>query len=155
MLDWRMFLGAIVGPIDGTRGPVKTEFFWASRQRNQCNCRSVDLILQAIMVSLTTPVAVELSVCIAEGGWGQPISIRVWCIGTIYLAVMKRAQSLASAADEMTNFMIWVMVKMGPLHRGTGSYSAGKMCSPYRLRPLDSLCNPESECAARNTLVAL
>ena len=81
----------------------------------------MELILRDIMVSLTTPTAIELLVCIGKEERGQPISIRFWGIGTISLAGVKRAPSSASEADDMTNLIIWVMVKMGPLQLGTGS----------------------------------
>ena len=80
-----------------------------------------------MMVLLMTPTAVELSVWTGEGGWGQPILIRVWRKGIIYLAVMKRAPSSDSAAEDMTNLMIWAMVRMAPLERGKGSFSDRKM----------------------------
>ena len=59
-----------------------------------------------MMVLLTIPVAVELSVWIGDGGCFQPISINVWRTGTIYLAVMYSAPSSALAAEDMTNLMI-------------------------------------------------
>ena len=89
MVKWRVVLSAVVGPIVGSRGPVP-----------------MHLILRDIVVSLTTPTAIELSVFIGEGGWSHTISIRVWCIGTIYLDVMKIAPSSAFATDNMTNLMI-------------------------------------------------
>ena len=44
---------------------------------------------------------------------------------------------------------------MGPLHHGTGSFSARNMWDPYRLRPLDSLWNPASEYVESNVLLVL
>ena len=58
------------------------------------------------MVLLTTPAAVELSVWIGDGGCFQPISINVWRMGTIYLAVMYSDPSSASAAKDMANLTI-------------------------------------------------
>ena len=39
------------------------------------------------------------------------------------LAQTKRPESSASAAEEMTFFIIWAMVRMGPLMEGTGVFS--------------------------------
>ena len=55
----------------------------------------------------TTPAAVELSVWIWDGGFFQPISIHVWRTGAISLAIMYSAPSYASAAEYITNLMIW------------------------------------------------
>ena len=51
--------------------------------------------------------------------------------------------------------MTWGMVNMGPFHRGTGSSSARKMWDLARMCPLNSLWNPESECAARTIFLSL
>ena len=69
--------------------------------------------------------------------------------------MMKSAPSYASAAEDMTNFMTWVMVNMGPFQRGTGLCLARKMWDPDWVQPLDSLCNPTSKCAASTVLLAL
>ena len=97
----------------------------------------MDLVYHAIIVSFTTPAEVELSFCIEVGGWGKTISISVWNIDTSYFAVIKSALSSASAAEDMTNLTTWAMVNMGPFHRGTGYFLAGKIWAPARLRPLD------------------
>ena len=109
----------------------------------------MDLIFFWIMVLLTTPAAVELSVWIGNGGCFQPISINVWQVGTISLAVMYSAPSSASAAEYMTNLMIWAIVRIGPLHSGVGSFSDKNIWAPARLSALDSLFNPASEWADR------
>ena len=49
--------------------------------------------------------------------------MRVFLSGTISLAVMNRAKSCASTAKAMTNWMIWAMVRIGPLKCGMGSSS--------------------------------
>ena len=109
----------------------------------------MDLLLRLMMVLLTTPEAVELSVWIGEGGCFQPISINVWQMGTISLAVMYSAHSSASVAEDITNLMIWAIVRIAPFHSGVGSFYDKNIWNPARLRPLDSLLNPASECAAR------
>jgi hypothetical protein len=71
--------------------------------------------------------AVELSVCIGVFGSGHPMAMRVCLWGIISRAVMKRAASSDSAAEAITNLMIWAMESMAPLKRGNGSYSERKM----------------------------
>ena len=61
----------------------------------------------------------------------------IYHIGTICLAVMKRATSSSLADGDKTNLMILAMVKMGTLHRRNGKYLARMMWSPSRLRLLD------------------
>ena len=68
---------------------------------------------------------------------------------TISLAVMYSAPSSDSAAENMTNLMIWAIVRIGPFHSGVGLFSDKNMWDPAQLRGLDSLLNPESEWAAR------
>ena len=49
--------------------------------------------------------------------------MRVCLCGIISCAVVKSAASSASAADAMTNLMIWAMERTAPLKRGKGSFS--------------------------------
>ena len=72
-----------------------------------------------------------------------------------FFAVMNMAPSSASAADNMTNFMTLEIINMGPLHLGIGLSSARKMWDPARLRPLDLLCKPASECATSTIFLDL
>jgi hypothetical protein len=58
------------------------------------------------------------------------------------------AASSASAADAMTNLMIWEIVSTGPFGRGIGSSSDRKMCAPALLRDPFSVRKLASECAA-------
>ena len=69
--------------------------------------------------------------------------------------MIKIAPSSDLAVEDMTNLMTWAMVNMGPFHRETCSSSASKMWDPAQLRPLDSLWNHASDCAARTILLAL
>jgi hypothetical protein len=75
------------------------------------------------MVLLTTPAAVELSVWMGLLGCGHPMSMRVCLWGIISRAVMKRAASSDSAAEAMTNLMIWAIERIAPLNRGKGTSS--------------------------------
>ena len=71
---------------------------------------------------LTTPDAVELSVWMGLLGWGHPMSMRVWRCGIISLAVIKRAANSDSAAEAMTNLIIWAIESTAPLKRGKASF---------------------------------
>ena len=47
----------------------------------------------------------------------------VWHRGTIFFALINMAASLASVAEYTKKFIIWVMVRMGPLCLGISSAS--------------------------------
>ena len=91
---------------------------------------STILLWRGIIVLLVTPAAVELSVWIGLLGWGQPMSMSVWRCGIISLAVTNRAASSDSAAESMTNLMIWAIASMAPLKRGKGSSSERYISRP-------------------------
>ena len=82
----------------------------------------MELVFCDINVSFATPAVVDLSVCIGVRGWGQPISINVWRIGTSSFDVMKSAPRSALADEDMTNLMTWTMINMGQFQLGTGSF---------------------------------
>ena len=79
----------------------------------------------------------------------QPISINVWWMGTISLDFMYSAHSSASAAEHITNLIIWEIMRTDPFHLGVGLFSDKNMLAPARLRALEFLLNPASEWAAR------
>ena len=99
----------------------------------------MDLIFLVTTVRLVTPTVVELSFWIGDLSWGHAISIRVWKNGIMFLAVMKSPASLDSAAEDMTNLMIWASVITGPLSQGIGLSSDRKMKESDWLCALDSL----------------
>ena len=109
----------------------------------------MDVILRWMMILLTTPAAVELYIWIGDGGCFQTIYINVWRMGTISLAVMYSAPSSDSAAEDITNLMIWEIVRIALFHLGVGLFSDKNMWAPARLSALDLLLNPSSEWAAR------
>ena len=82
----------------------------------------MDFLLRWMMVFLTPPAAVELSVWIRDGGCFQPISINVWRMVTISLAVMYSAPSSALAAKDIINLMIREIVRIVPFHLVVGSF---------------------------------
>ena len=70
---------------------------------------------------LTTPKAVVLSVCTGVGGCLCPMILRACRAGIASLQLMKRAASLASAAEDITDLMICYTVKTAPLFDGMAS----------------------------------
>ena len=99
----------------------------------------MDFILFVMIVLLAMPSAVVLSVWIGDFGCGQPISTRELRRGTISLAQTKRPASLASVAEEVTNFMICDRVRMCPLKVVTGMSSESMIWAPALLRALLTL----------------
>ena len=91
------------------------------------------------MLLLVTPSAVELYIWTDVLSWGQTISMIFCRMGNIALAVMKRPASSALTAEDMTNLIIWDIVRMYTLSRVTGSSSDRKMWDPARLQDLETL----------------
>ncbi len=91
-----------------------------------------------IILLVSRSCVVLLSVCIGVGGWGWPSSLSVWRMETAVFALMKRALSSASAADDMTAHIICKMLRAAPLFFGMPSLSAINMCLPARLRAFGS-----------------
>jgi hypothetical protein len=65
-----------------------------------------------------TPSAVVLLVWIGVRGCGWPISVSICCRYTPTFAFKNSAPSSASAADDMTAFMMVAFVMMAPLLGG-------------------------------------
>ena len=61
------------------------------------------------------PSAVLLSVLIGVAGCGCPNSLQVICSGSISCAFMNSAPISDSAADDITDFIIFAMMDMVPL----------------------------------------
>jgi len=77
--------------------------------------------------------ALELSVCIGVRGCGCPGSLSVCCIDTAIFTLMKNAPSSASAADNMTAFIIWNMLRTIPLLVGMLPQFSRNICPPALL----------------------
>ena len=75
-------------------------------------------------------------------------------MGTISLAVMYIAPISASAAEDITNLIIWAIVRIAPFHLGVGSFSDKNMWAPAQLHALELLLNPAPEWAVRTMLLA-
>ena len=76
---------------------------------------------------VSSACAVELSVCIGVRVWGWPNSSIVFRMETAIFALMNNAPSSASAADDMTDFIICDMLRTAPLFIGILSSPAIKM----------------------------
>ena len=127
MVYFRVMLCAVFPIIVGSFVPVCPKNWpCASLQRNQLSRKSQDRDFFGISVELVIPTAVELLDWRGLGGCFHPISVRVFCSGTISLAVRNKAVISASAADDTTYLIIWAMVRRGPFQRGMESFSEKK-----------------------------
>ena len=97
------------------------------------------LVLCGMMVSLVTPIDVELSHWMVVLGCDHPIFMSAWRSGTISSDMVKRPASSDSAADDMTFLIICAIVSTGPLWRGIRTSSESMMWDPARLRACDTL----------------
>ena len=107
------------------------------------------------MLFVTTPSAVVLSVCIGVGGCLWTIYLSEWRDGMASRKLMKRAPSSASAAEDMTALIIFVMVITAPLLGGMAEFLDMKKCPPSLLRAFVSEIYEASLWPARNILLAL
>ena len=82
---------------------------------------SIGLVLFGCTLVLTTPLAVELSVCMGVWGCGCPISARMFLMCTAYLALMNSATNSASVAEDITTLIICATLWMLPLLGGTSA----------------------------------
>ena len=76
---------------------------------------SMAFVRFGVILPLTTPSAIELSVCNGVGGCGCPISSRMILMYTASRAIMYNAASSASVADVMTCLILCAMFNMAPL----------------------------------------
>ena len=67
-----------------------------------------------------------------------PIVSNAWRAGIVYLQLMRRAPNSASAAEDMTAFMICKMVRTDPLFGGTDELLDMNKCPPALLLAFDS-----------------
>ena len=82
---------------------------------------SIAFICLDWMMFFTTPFAVEVSVWMGVGGWGCPISARIFLMYTASFVLMNSAPSSASVAGDMTTLMICEMFIMAPFGGGMSS----------------------------------
>ena len=81
---------------------------------------SMDLMRMSTVVKLVTPTEVVLSVFRGVLGCGHTISMRVWLRGTISLVAIYIPANSASAADDITNFIIFSDSKDWTIDFGNG-----------------------------------
>ncbi len=86
-----------------------------------------------IILLVSRSFAVLLSVCIDAGGWGWPSSSSVWRIEMVVFAMIKRALSSASVADDTTAHIICEILMTAPFFVGLLSLPTMNMCPPTRL----------------------
>ena len=79
--------------------------------------------------------------------------MRVWRSGTICLELLKRAKSSNSAAEDMSNLMIWERMGSGPLLAGMGISLERKMWYLDLLWAVISLSKDTSDFPARTMLM--
>ena len=79
---------------------------------------SIAFVLLGCTLFVTTTCAAQLSVCISVLGCGCPIYDSVILCGTASRVLMYIAPISYSAADVMTAFMIWAMLKTATLLAG-------------------------------------
>ncbi len=103
---------------------------------------------------VSSACAVALSVCIGVRGCGCPSSLSVCLIETAVFALINRAPSSASAADDMTALTICEMLRTAPLLMGMSSCPAMNMWPPARLCELGSERYNVSLWIARTMLLA-
>ena len=87
---------------------------------------------------VSSACAVELSVWMGVRGCGCPISSSVCRIDTAVLASMNSAPNSASAADDITAFIICEIFYTAPLLMGISSEPAMNMWPPALLRAFGS-----------------
>ena len=80
------------------------------------------------MLEFTIPYAVELYICMGVACRGWPIYSRVNLIGLPDLALWNNPPNYASAADEITFFMMFERVRTEPLD----SLVLLKLCDPKK-----------------------
>ncbi len=77
------------------------------------------------------------------------MEMRVCLWGIISLVITERAASSDSAANAITNLMIWAIERAAPLNHKNGSFLERKMCAPAQLWELVLLRHPASKWAQR------
>ena len=100
---------------------------------------SIAFVRRGCMFLFATPTAVLLSTCMGVSGNLCPISSSVFLQGIASRAFINIAPNSASAADDMTAFMILAILSTAPLLVGSSSFSERKKWPPARLLAFRSL----------------
>ena len=99
---------------------------------------SIDLVALAKILLLMRPSDVLLSICMGVHGFGWPSSSSVLRMGTYVLEFKNNAPISASAADDITLWMIVDRLGTAPLFGGVSSSPDRKWWPPARLCALFS-----------------
>ena len=81
------------------------------------------LFCLVIVLLVKIPTAVELSTWMGVGCCSQPIPIIVWRNSTHLRAMVNKKAYFASAAENITNLIIFVIVSTIPLDTGMWKFS--------------------------------
>ena len=100
---------------------------------------SIAFIAHSMILLVTTPYTVKLSVWTGAGGWGCPILVRVFHSCITSLLLMKRAPSSASMAKDITCLSICAILWTMPLFGIKAVKVDMKKCPPVQLYALGSL----------------
>ena len=120
----------------------------------------MDFMLLLVMLSVTTPSAGVLSVCMAVEDCLCPISSWAWRARIVSRQLMKRAPNSVSADDDMTTFTICTTVRTVPLFEGSAELLDLQKCSTALLLSLvseryeASLWNTRTMLRARYVIMA-
>ena len=106
---------------------------------------SILFVCLNIILFITTLTAVVLSTCVGVGFCGYLISIVILRNSTHLCAVINKEANSASATDNITNFIIWTIVRIAPLKVGISTFSDRYICTLARLRAFSSFKYPVSE----------
>ncbi len=115
---------------------------------------SIALVCLGWILLLITPSAVVLLVWIGVRGCRWPILVSICQRYTASFAFKNSAPSSASAAEDITAFMIVAFVMIAPLLGGSWSLFDRKKCPPARLQVFFSLQYPALLCMHRIILLA-
>jgi hypothetical protein len=127
---WVVFC-VVVSPVLGSCIPVVSKLVLRCPATEPPEVHIHHLALARDNSIVNNPSSCGVSVWIGLLGCGHPMAMRVWQWRIISRAVIKRAASLDSAADAMTNLMIWAMKSTALLKRGYG-YSPRERYMPWR-----------------------
>ena len=128
MMDDCVMFGDVVAQVVWGPLPIVAKNFCAMRQQSQWSLMYIDLSCLIMMLLVTTPRTVFLLVCFGVGGCLWHIFSYAYCAGIASMQLMKRAPNSASAAEDMTDFMICEMVRTDPFFGGTDESSDIKKC---------------------------
>ena len=94
-------------------------------------------VASGMILLFSIPFAVEISVCISVFSCGCPSSSSIFLVGTASFQFIKSLPSSASAADDITAFIIHETFITAPLFAGISSFPAMNQWPPAMLHAFD------------------